>query len=247
MAVKKKKKAPVAAKQPAKALAGDDKTLAQLEDMAMKSYGQMGVAQFAAWIPAYFHPYQSCGAEKKNADMGKTGVNLALVGLVQAVVNIIVMALVLAFALPFVGLPITIAGAVMMLIVYPIGTVIFGVLGSLLYYIMAKLLGGKGNFWEQTYCIALVSGGASLMMAPFSVLQIVPLVGWIFGLLGLVVAIYGMISQYRMIRAVHSLSQLRAIAVFLVPAILIIAFVFFVAGVAAIAALGAYGTVLPAQ
>jgi len=241
MAVKKKSAPAKAPVKPASELSGDDKTLAQAEGLAMNAYAPMGVPQFKAWILAYFHPYQRYEAEKKNADMGSSTLNLALVGLVHAVVTIILMALALALALPFIGLPITIVGAVMMLIAYPVGAVILGFVGSLVYYIVAKLLGGKGSFWEQTYCITLVSGGVSLMMAPLNILQVVPLIGWIFSLVGMVIALYGMISQYRMIRAVHSLSQLRAIVVILVPAVLILAFIFFVVGIAAIASLGAYG------
>jgi len=247
MVVKKKKARAIAAKQPAKAPSTDDASLAQVEGIAMNAAGSLGVGQFKTWLSAYFHPYQAYGKEKKNSELGSATSTFALIGLVEAVVAIIVMALVLAFTLSFVGVPLTIAGAVVMLIAYPIGTVIFGFIGSALYYIVAKLLGGKGSFMEQTYCMALVSGGVALMMVPFNVLQIAPLVGWMFGLLGIAVALYGIISQYRMIRAVHSLSQIRAIVVLLVPAILIMAFIFFVVGVAAIAALGAYGTSLPMQ
>jgi hypothetical protein len=166
---------------------------------------------------------------------------------VQAVVAIIVMALVLAFAMPVIGVPFTIAGAAVMLVMYPVMSVIGGYIISAIYFIVAKVLGGKGGFLEQTYCMALVSGGMVLMMVPFNVLQMLPIVGWIFGLLGLAVGLYGIISQYRMIRAVHSLSQLRAIVVLVVPMILIMALVFVIIGVAAIAALGAYGTAIPVQ
>lgn len=240
-----KKKAPVA--KGAKQAGGNDRSLAQVEEIAMNSAGALGVAQFTAWLSAYFHPYQACGKEKKNAGMASAAAMFGLIGLVEAGVAIIVMALVLAFALPIVGIPFTIAGAVVMLIAYPVGTVIFGFIGSALYYIVAKLLGGKGGFFEQAYCMALVSGGVVLMMAPFNVLQIAPLVGWVFGLLGLAVALYGIISQYRMIRAVHELSQLRAIVVLVVPALLIVAFVMFVIGFATIAAIGVYGATLPMQ
>jgi|GEM_PF-959607 len=243
MAVKKKKTPAVAAK----AQSEESKSLAQVEEMAMNAAGALQVDQFKTWLSAYFHPYQACGKEKKNSSLGSATGTFALIGLVQAVVAIIVMALVLAFALPLVGVPFTIAGAVVMLIAYPIGTVIFGFIGSVLYYIVAKLLGGKGSFMEQTYCMALVSGGVGLMLVPFNVLQIAPLVGWIFGLLGVAVALYGIISQYRMIRAVHSLSQLRAIVVLVIPALVIVAIVLFVIGFATIAALGAYGATLPMQ
>ena len=246
MAVKKNKAKLAKKAIPAKA-AGGDKSLAQVEEYAMGAAGSLGVPQFPAWITTYFHPYQAYGAEKKNADMGNSTVTLALVGLVHAVVAIIVMALVLAFAMPLAGVPITVAGAIFLLIAYPIGSVIAGFICSLVYYIVAKLMGGKGSFWEQTYGMALVSGGIALMMAPFSVLQVLPLVGWLFGLAGFAVALYGIISQYRMIRAVHSLSQLRAIVVLLVPAILIMALIFFVIGAATIAALAAYGASLPVQ
>jgi len=247
MAVKKKK-ATVAKKAARAKAVGDDGAVRRIEEYAMGAAGSMGVPQFPAWITAYFHPYKAYGAEKGNANMGTSTVTLAMVGLVQAVVAIVVMALALSFALPaLAGMPITVAGAIFMLIAYPIGSVIFGFIASLVYYIVAMVLGGKGSFWEQTYGMALVSGGIALLMAPFSVLQVIPAVGWIFSLAGLAIAIYGIVSQYRMIRAVHSLSQLRAIVVLLVPAILIMAFVLFVVGFATIAAIGAYGAGMAAQ
>ncbi len=244
MAVKKKANV---AKQAVPAKAADDKTLAQVEECAMGAAKSLGMPQFPAWVTAYFHPYQAYGKEKKNSELGKAVSTFALIGLVEAVATIIMMALVLAFALPIVGIPFTIVGAIIMLIAYPITSVIGGFVVSCLYFVLAKVLGGKGSFMEQTYCMALVSGGVVLMMAPFNILQAIPIIGGIFGLAGLVVALYGIISQYRMIRAVHSLSQLRAIVVLVVPAILIIALIFFVIGVAAIAAMGAYGTSIPVQ
>ena len=247
MAVKKKKTLIAAAKRPAKAPSNGGESLAQVEGIAMNVAGAFQVEQFKTWLSAYFHPYQAYGKEKKNSGAGSAAGTFALIGLVQAVVAIIVMALVLALTLPVVGVPFTIVGAIMMLIAYPIASVIGGVLGSVVYFIMAKIVGGKGSFWEQTYCMALVNGGVVLMMLPFNVLQIIPLLGWIFSLLGLAVALYGIISHYRMIRAVHELSQLRAILVLIVPTIVIIAFIIFIVGVATIAALGAYGATLPVQ
>jgi len=238
-----KKKAPRARKAP-----GGDQSLAQVEEVAMNAAGGLGVGQFKAWLYAYFHPYQSYGKESGNAGWGSAATTFALMGLVQAVITIIVMALVLAFALPIVGIPFTIAGAIMMLIAYPIMSVVGGFVLSLLYFIIAKILGGKAGFVMQTYCMALVSGGVMLMMAPFSILQIVPIIGALFGLIGLVIALYGLISQYRMIRAVHGLSQLRAAAVLLVPMALLVLLVLFVIGYATIAAIGAYGAMpLPAS
>jgi len=231
----------MAVKKKAPAAKGD-RSLAQVEEIAMNAAGGLGVEQFRAWLSAYFHPYQAYGKENKNSGWGSAASTFALMGLVQAVIAIIVMALVLAFALPVVGLPFTIIGAIMMLIAYPILSVIGGFLLSALYFIVAKVLGGKGGFTVQTYCMALVSGGVMLMMLPFNILQIAPLIGWIFGLLGLVVALYGLISQYRMIRAVHSLSQLRAAVVLLVPIVLLVLLVLFVIGFATIAALGMYGS-----
>jgi len=237
-----KKKAPSAKK--AKQASRDDKPLAQVEEIAMKAAGSLQVAQFNAWLFAYFHPYQACADERKNAGLASAAATYALIGIAEAVVAIIVMALVLAFALPAIGVPFTIAGAVMLLIAYPALSVIGGFVISALYFALAKALGGKGGFYEQSYCMALVSGGVVLMMAPFNLLQLFPLIGWIFGLLGLAIALYGIISQYRMIRAVHGLSQLRAIVVLLVPALLLMALIFIVIGIAAVAAVGEY-TALP--
>jgi hypothetical protein len=233
----------VAVKKKTAAAGGDG--LGRVEEIANGAYGALNFEPFVKWLDAYFHPYQSYEKEKKNADFGSATTTFAYIGLVNAVIAIVVMALVLALALPFVGISLTIAGAIMLLVAYPIASVIVGFMVSLLYFVIAKVVGGKGGYMEQTYAMALVSGGVTLMILPFNVLQIVPLVGGIFGLAGLAVALYGIVSQYRMIRAVHSLSQLRAIIVLLVPFLLIMAFVFLVVGAAAIAALVAYGPMMP--
>ncbi|MFA6327929.1 MAG: Yip1 family protein [Candidatus Micrarchaeia archaeon] len=241
MAVKKKARP---AKQE-KIESGND-SLAQVEGAAMGAAGSLGIGRFKTWLYAYFHPYQACGKEKKNAKLGSTAATFALAGLVQAAVLVIVIALMLAFSLRT-GISFTVTVAIVMLIAYPIACVIGGFAMSALYFIVAKLLGGKGSFTEQAYCMALVSGGVILMMAPFNVLQIIPMIGWIFSLLGLAVTLYGIVSQYRMISAVHSLSQLRAIVVLVVPLFIIMALLLVFVGVAAIAALGAYGTTLQVQ
>ena len=227
------------------AAAAGEGWLSQVEGIANGAYGALKFEPFMKWLNAYFHPYQSYEKEQKNANFGSATAMFAYIGLVNAVIAIVVMAVLLAFALPLVGVPLTIVGAVTMLILYPIASVIVGFIISLIYFVIAKIVGGKGGYMVQTYAMALVSGGVVLMMLPFNILGSVPSIGGIFSLLGMLVALYGLLSQYRMIRAVHSLSQLRAAIVLLVPIVLLVALMFLAMGAVAIAALSAYGTMMP--
>ncbi|MFA6214455.1 MAG: Yip1 family protein [Candidatus Micrarchaeia archaeon] len=201
------------------AAGGDGDSLAQVEEIANNAAGALKVAQFKAWLYSYFHPYQACEKEKKGASLSGSASTFALTGIVNAVAMIIATLILAAFTM-FAGLPMLI-GAFAALVIYPILSVVGGFIMSAIYYVVAKVLGGKGGFMEQTYCMALVSGGTVLMMAPFSILQALPVIGGLFGLLVMAVGIYGLISQYRTVRAVHSLSQLRAIVVIVVPLILL--------------------------
>ncbi|HLC50944.1 MAG TPA: YIP1 family protein [archaeon] len=101
-------------------------------------------------------------------------------------------------------------------------------IGSGLYYIFAKILGGKGSFAQQSYLLAL-------WYAPIVAISWIPLIGMVFAIYSLYLVT---VSQ----RIVHKFSTLRAVLSWLLPLLIMIvlvfvALVFFFAG----AASGLYG------
>jgi hypothetical protein len=119
---------------------------------------------------------------------------------------------------------------------------VFGILGAIssilgnlitsaIFYIFAKLLGGKGNYSKQTAMLAYVSSGMMLLLFPFYVLLALPIIGGLVGgLLNVaisVIGLYGLYSTYRAIKHVHQLSTMRAAAVVLSPIVLIVAIIVF--------------------
>ena len=209
-------------------------------------------SQRNSWIEGYFRPEGAFEAEKKNASFGNTAVNAFLLGLITDVALAFFFLLILLVgALASGRLPIeSIVVFALILAAVPFFTVLSAFIGSLVYFIIAKLLGGKGGFMEQTLGLVLVQGGVTVAMLPLQVLyyafSVVPCIGQIISMLIALVmlpfGLYFIYSEYRMIKAVHSLSSGRAAAVIIIPilvvmVLMVIAIV--IIGVASIAALGA--------
>jgi len=104
--------------------------------------------------------------------------------------------------------------------------------------LFAKLLGGKGNYKNQTYAaafvqvpIAIVSGAVSLvfdlLVAPTSFMFGSPvrthdLAGGIFFAISFAILIYGIYMLVLAFRNVHKYSTMRAIATLLIPGVLLV-------------------------
>lgn len=187
-------------------------SLEPVENFAQGIVSAIPIRQFKDWISAYFHPAETLAAQTSKS-ASASAVHFALIGLVGALLGLVGLAIGMAlvpskamtalFAAPFI------------VIGYPILVIIAGFIGSAVYWIFAKILGGRGSFSEQTCGLALVMGGAFLLALPFQLLGIIPLLGILFSLVAAVIGLYGFYSEYRVIKAVHSLSSLRAAAVVL--------------------------------
>jgi len=216
-------------------------TWGQVEGFCTKTVSATNVQMLNRWMKAYFHPAEAYAVEKKNAGMGEIVTQVLVMTIISAVAGAL-SSLIMAFtayggmgralALPVIGMSIA-AGAVL-------GFVGF-FLVSLLYLIVAKVLGGKGGYATQSLGLALVSGGTLLLLAPLQVLGAIPCLGIVFSLVAMVFGIFGLISQYRMLKAVHELSQMRTIGVMLVSWAIIVAIMVVVMLVVGAALLGAMG------
>ncbi len=102
------------------------------------------------------------------------------------------------------------------LILTPIITPIAFMIGSAIYFVIAKLLGGVGDFEKHTYILATFS--APLLVVN-GALSIIPVLG---GCISIVVYIYQAVLTYFAFKSVHELSAGKAILVALSPLLMIL-------------------------
>ncbi len=205
-----------------------------IEQPIMGAISSIPSERVHTWASAFFHPMETYSSKKAQASWGGIAIHLALAGLVSWLASM----LATIISGDFGSAMVLSAG----IIVIPIFMVISGMIGSVLYFIAAKIFGGKGALMGQTFIFALLTGGYSIMLFPFTVLGGLPVIGVLFSLLGLFVVLYCIYSYYRAIKGIHQVSSLRAIAILLLPIILAVLIGFFVG---AYFALNSIGTMIP--
>jgi hypothetical protein len=119
----------------------------------------------------------------------------------------------IGYAVSFVGL----------LILTPVFVAIAMLLVSAIYFIMAKILGGKGTFTKTMGMLGTIMGPFYLLGIIPNMLDQIPLVVCIAGILGIPLGLYNLYMQFRMIKALHGFDDIRAAAVIIVPIILLVA------------------------
>jgi len=97
------------------------------------------------------------------------------------------------------------------LIFAPIGFLI----GSAIYWVVAKLFGGEGSFEEQTYLLATFN--APLMVVR-SAVGVIPFLG---GCVSFLISLYQLVLSYFAIKVSHDLTPGKAVAVIILPAVVI--------------------------
>lgn len=84
-------------------------------------------------------------------------------------------------------------------------------IGSGIYFLLAKLFGGTGNFEEQTYLLAASAAPITIVS---SLVGIIPLLG---GCVGFLLFIYQLVLNYFALKVTHGLTSGKALAVVLIP------------------------------
>lgn len=206
----------------------------QIESAVLGVASAFPCKSFKAWINAYFRPVS---AIKESGSLSDAAKNIAIAGLLVGVVSgiLALVGMSLGGAATgstmmggmggLIGGGIGLAGGIVTLVALavltPIIYIVMGFVGSAIYFVIAKVLGGKGSYTAQTHILALVMCGTALLTLPFQVLETIPMVGGIFGLATMLIGIYAFYSEYRAIKEVHKLSQIKAIAVVILPLIVI--------------------------
>jgi hypothetical protein len=92
---------------------------------------------------------------------------------------------------------------------------LFFLIGSFIYHLLAKVMGGVGEYSTLAYLMATYQ--APLTIAS-SVLSIIPALG---GCLAFLLSIYSYVLSYYAIKANYGLSSGKAIAIVLIPIVVI--------------------------
>ena len=116
----------------------------------------------------------------------------------------------------------------MTLILAPIGFLI----SSLIYFAVAKLLGGEGTFEEQTYLLATFTAPLTIISG---VINLVPVLG---ACVSLFVYIYQLVLSYFALKVAHNFTTGQAVAAVLIPIVVIILLVVCCVGVIVFAVAG---------
>jgi hypothetical protein len=211
--------------------------LEEIEGFCTDTVSLLYSSMFSTWVAAYFHPAETYEAEKKNASWGSIALQVALITIITGIVSSIVNTVTFlqmpgGMDLPMIGIIAVIGGV--------IGFVGF-FLVSLIYLAVAKALGGKGGYKNQSLGIALVSGGMVLLAAPLQVLGAIPCLGIIFLLVAFAFGLYGLYSHYKMIKAVHGLSDMRTVGVIAISWAIMFVIWLVIVVVLSVAFLGALG------
>ncbi|MCX6770115.1 MAG: YIP1 family protein [Candidatus Micrarchaeota archaeon] len=209
------------AKEAAPAKTGNSDIIAQFEGICMRVASAIPILLFKTWVSAYFHPVETLEKEKANISAMRVVKSAGLLGLIIGVLVMIIIVISTLMQGQATQIIAAIIAGIIAIALYIVIVILGMFVMSLIYFVFAKLFGGKGSYMPQTVGLTFVGCGTSLIRLPLTILGMVPCVGFVFSLISLPIAIYGFYSEYRVIKNVHGLSRNRAIATLLVPWIIL--------------------------
>lgn len=185
------------------------------------------------WKSAIMQPAKTFSSERRNADFKEGAWHVGLAGVITGFIAGLVALLFGTAVGGAIGSTIGIAAFVMGIVLTPIISVIMWLIGSGIIYIVAKLLGGKGDFKLQSYLFAIY-------MAPISIISTIIGVIPVVNMLGIVVTLYSLYLLTLAIKESHRFTTMKAVITWLIPAVLLM-IVVLVLGAAFLAGLGLGG------
>lgn len=170
---------------------------------------------FEKWYNALTKPKETFKKEKENASFSEAVKHIGLAGLIAGLIEIFVLLLGftrISFLSTF--------NAIILIIVLPpllsILTIIFLLISSGIFYIPARIIGGKEKYKTQTYIF-------SLFLAPLIVIMVfvseIPYIGNIANLALQIYAIYLFVIA---LRETHDFSTKKAIAAWITTMIIMV-------------------------
>ncbi len=174
------------------------------------------------------HPEETMKANLKDAEMKKAMKPFAIAG---ALVGLL-LGLDIAFGGAAFGLGgLSYAAIIIVPIVLAIGLAIASGFGYGLYFLVAKLLGGKGTFLQNYYLGSRLFWPTIFASIIVGLLTLIPFVGFLIQIIWVVYTTYLVIV---LISVANNITKLRALVVYVLPGIIILAILFMLIGGAVI-------------
>ena len=217
-----------------------------LDKFVSRSIKKIPYERLPLWKDMLFRPDQTIKGEMKNASLATGAKDIA----VASLANLAVIALFMAeYAGIFVGmmlipllatsgsaglgacmLPLGIA--VLVILATVVAFVIASIISWLFYagveFVIARLLGGKGEYNVHAYLESILNAALMAAMLPVMALYIIPCFLFCNAIVQpfiMVLSFYTIYVRYRIVKQVHGLERNKAIAVVLIPVILVMALV----------------------
>ena len=200
------------------------------ESAALGAVSLLPVQRFRTWVSSYFRPVDIFRAEPASTSLWRAVTDAALAGFICGLVLGLILLLLSALVSQG-GAAMGPAYAVFIIVIATVLFPIASLIGSAIYFIAAKLLGGKGSYSAQTFILTSILCGQVLLSLPFSILGMIPIAGMVFSLISWAIGVYALYSIYKAIKEVHQLSGGRAAAVALVPVLIAVVLVVALAGI----------------
>ncbi len=201
---------------------------------------------YEIWTKVLTKPRETFRIQARKADYAAAVKHIGVAGIIQGVLTGLLLTLGLSAAGSLVGAQYGMFGASLGLlsiiglaIFVPIMAIIGLFIGSGIFYIVARVLGGNGSYQTQTYLMAIY-------MAPLNLIGILAMIPFVGILVSLAVAIYSLYLLTLALKETHKFTTGKAVLTWLIPVIilavlvLLVMFAIFAAtGIAGLSALGA--------
>jgi hypothetical protein len=169
---------------------------------------------FNLWKNVLQKPEAVFKSEIKRASLEDFAKNLVIAGLIVGLISGIAGAI---------GISQTMFGAlgsmtvfIASIVLWPILLVISSLISSAIYYIFAKLLGGKGSFTQQAYLISLYTAPLTILLL---IVNLIPVIGFVVDIL---IGVYSLYLLTLVLKQVHKFTTGKAILTWLLPLIIIL-------------------------
>lgn len=166
------------------------------------------------WMGLFTKPEETLRREAKAGGLGDAIRRIAIVGFVLGLLWVL-LALILAMAAPA-----AILIALILLFAIPLGLILVFLIGSGIYFVLAKILGGEGDFGTQSNLISQIFVFQFVVSIPLAFLNIIPCVG---AIINLGFSLYVMYLNALSLSIAHKFSLLRAFVVVLIPVVIMVA------------------------
>lgn len=198
-------------------------------------YGRLSV-----WKDMLFEPSKTIKSEMKNVSLSRGAKDIAVSSFFYSIVLVLLLGIFMGIFLGIMLIPVTLTGginacilsiviAVLIVIAIIIFMVLFCIFSWLVYsgieFLLARLLGGTGEYAANAYIEALQSAAFLVMMTPFVAVSMIPCLSLFTQPVMIALAMYNLYVRYLIIKYVHNLTRNKAIAVVLIPVLVVTALV----------------------